>query len=89
MRSKFPPPSATLAASRRAKAPPSNVLTEEGIANAAAGFAQGAGVGPSGMRADFIRQVIGKKGNKLGITTITALCNLLADGRAPTELRAY
>ena len=78
MRSKFPSPPSSQAASRRPQAPPSNVLSEESIAKAAAGFAQGTGAGPSGTRPDFIRQVLGKKGNKSGITPITALCNLTA-----------
>ena len=89
MRSKFPEPPPTQAASSRPPAPPSNELSEEVVAKAVLAFPQGAGAGPSGARPDFIRQIIGKKGNKRGITPIVSLCNLLADGRAPPEIRPY
>ena len=47
----------------------------------------GAGPGPSGMRPDHLRRLVGNKGQKPGAAVVTELCNVLADGRAPRGLR--
>ena len=52
-------------------------------------FARGLGSGPSGLRPDFIRQIIGEKGDKPGLAVITEFCNVLADGAAPEAMRPY
>ena len=89
MRSKFIQPPQSQANSRRPPAPPSNVLSEECVAKAALSFARGAGPGPTGLRPDFVKQIIGDKGEKRGIGSITQLCNLLADGQAPPKLAPF
>ena len=89
MRSKFIEPPSGQGTSHRPAAPPANELTESAIAKAINSFKWGAGAGPLGTRPDFLRQVIGKKGMKSGISIVAAFCNLLADGRAPPELRPF
>ncbi|CAK0886604.1 unnamed protein product [Prorocentrum cordatum] len=89
MRSKFPAAPASQRGSQRPPAPPANELTDEGVAAAIRSFSRGAAPGPSGHRPDFYKQVVGEKGDKPGCAILSGICNLLADGRAPKQLRAY
>ena len=89
LRSKFVDPPSNQANSSRPPAPPSNELLEETVSAQILSFARGLGGGPSATRPDFIRQIVGDKGTKPGITIITRFCNLLANGDAPDELRPY
>ena len=52
-------------------------------------FSRGAAPGPSGHRPDFYKQIIGENGDRPGCAIMTGLCNLVADGRAPKQLRPY
>jgi hypothetical protein len=89
MRSKFIDPPESQASSQRPPALPANELSEEGVGKAILSFARGAGSGLSGLRSDFVKQVVQHRANKAGIGVITQLCNLLADGRAPPKLAPY
>ena len=88
MRSKFADPPEHQA-SRQRRAPTANVLTEKAVAKTILSFHPGVGGGPSGLRPDVLKQIIGKKGNRPGIAPITAFCNLLADGQAPPYVQPY
>ena len=44
--------------------------------------------GPSGQRPDFYKQLMGN-GDNPAVPLLLCLCNLLAAGRAPAELRAF
>eukprot|EP00973_Karenia_brevis_P001157 157445-Karenia_brevis.AAC.1 len=89
MSAKFVPPPPHQASSRRPPASDANELSEAAVAKAILSFKRGLGAGPSGIRPDFLRQVIGKKGEKPSLTLVTHLCNVLADGLAPDHLRPY
>ena len=89
MRSKFPPPPAHQHGPRRPPPPPANELTQEGVVKAIHSFERGTAPGPSGHRPDFYKQVVGEKGDKMGSDILTGISNLLADGRAPKQLRPY
>ena len=89
MRSKFVEPPSWQAASQRPPPPPANVLTEEAMAKAILSFHKGAGGGPMGVRPDFLRQIIGEKRDKPGLSLITRFCSLLADGQAPDGVRPF
>eukprot|EP00973_Karenia_brevis_P063840 8875285-Karenia_brevis.AAC.1 len=89
MKSKFSDPPPGQQNSQRPPAPESNELSEEIVAKAICSFKRGLGAGPSGTRPDFLRQIIGSKGDKPGLTLITQLCNVLADGMAPDALRPF
>ena len=89
MRSKFIDPPSGQASSRRPAAPSATILSNEEIAKAIRSFQWGAGAGPSGCRPDFLRQIIGSKADRPGLRLVTELCNLLADGRAPREVRPF
>ena len=89
MRSKFVQPPSHQVLREASQAPPTNVLTEETIARTILSFHKGLAGGPSGLRPDLLKQVIGKKGDKPGIAPITVFCNLLADGQAPMGVQPY
>ena len=89
IRAKFPAAPVHQSTTPRALAPPSNELTEEGIAKAIHSFARGVAPGPSGHRPDFYKQIIGELGDRPGCAILTGISNLLADGRAPKQLRPY
>ena len=63
-------------------APTSNEVT------AIRSFRAAVSAGPSGQRPDFYKQLVGN-GDKLAVPLLLGLCNLLAAGRAPLELRAF
>jgi len=89
MEAKFVPAPPRQHASRRPPAPEANELSQTAVAKSILSFNRGLGAGLSGTRPDFVRQVIGEKGDKPGLPIITQLCNVLADGLAPDELRPY
>ena len=89
MKSKFVEPPASQATSQRPPAPEANELSQEAVAKAIASFAKGLAAGPSGTRPDFLKQIVGEKGDKPGLAIVTNLCNVLADGLAPEALRPY
>ena len=88
-RSKFPPAPQGQLESARPPAPPANTLTPETVAKALHSFRKSAGPGASGQRADWVKKVVGSRGEQPGAALVTELCNLLADGRAPRGLRQY
>ena len=67
MRSKFVPPPEHQASRDRPQMPPANVLSEAAIAKTILSFQKGLGAGPSGLRPDLLKQIIGLKGDRLGI----------------------
>ena len=71
MRSKFVPAPASQALSRRPTAPAANDLSTQLIASSIRSFHWGAGAGPSGCRPDLLRQIIGAKTDKEGLSIIT------------------
>ena len=89
IKAKFVDPPASQASSRRPPAPEANKLSDSVVCSSILSFRRGLGAGPSGTRPDFLRQIIREKGEKPGLTTITALCNVLANGLAPGALRPY
>ena len=89
MRSKFIAPPDSQATSRRVPAPEQNELQVEGVVKAILSFKRGVAPGPSGQRPDFYKQIVGESGARPGAVLLTGLCNLLASGRAPPELRPY
>ena len=58
MRSKFPPAPPWQATFRLPPSPPANEVTPEAVKKGICGFKRGAGAGPSGLRPDFLRQLI-------------------------------
>ena len=82
MRAKFPPPPLRQIASSRPPAPPCWELSEDDVVRS---FPKGSAPGPSGLRGDFLLQVLGEGGadHKPGVGLLAALVLLLADGRAP------
>lgn len=60
MRSKFVDPLPHQATSTRPPTPASNILSEESVVSTARSFKKGAGPGPSGLRPDFVKQVVGE-----------------------------
>ena len=89
MQSKFVLPLATQAASHRTPAPQSNVITEEAVVKAVRWFGNGVSAGPRGKRPDLYKQLSEGKGDKPAVSIIASLCNILASGRAPPELRPF
>ena len=89
MRRKFVDPPLSQQMSTRPQAPAANEISPEGVAKGVASFAKGAGCGPSGLRSDFVKQVIGEEGDKPGIGVITSMCTLLANGLAPKKLAPF
>ena len=90
MRSKFPPRPAHQHSSSRPPAPPANEVSVEDVIGAVKSFPRGAAPGPTGLRSDFLKQIVGDGGDVLpGAHLLTSLVNLLADGRAPAALRPY
>ena len=75
MRSKFIQPPDHQAYRERSQVPPANVLTETIIAKTILSFQKGLGGGPSGLRPDLLKQIIGKKADRLGIVPVTEFCN--------------
>ena len=88
MRSKFVVPPPSQSTSRRVTAPTSNEVTEAALMAAIRLFNAGVCAGPSGQRPDFYKQLVGN-GDKPAVPLLFGLCNLLATGRAPAELRAF
>ena len=88
MRSKFVAPPPTQSTSRRVMAPTSNEVTEAALKAAISSFNAGVSAGPSGQRPDFYKQLV-VNGDKPAVPPLLGLCNLLAAGRAPAELRAF
>ena len=89
MQSKFVPPPQHQMTATRVRRPPSNVLTEEAVGKAILSFHRGLGAGPSGLRPDLLKQIIGPKGDKASIVPLTEFCNLLADGQAPIGVQPF
>ena len=82
MRSKFPPRPAHQHSSSRPPAPPANEVSVEDVIGAVKSFPRGAAPGPTGLRPDFLKQIVGDGGDVLpGAHLLTSLVNLLADGR--------
>lgn len=88
LRSKFVEPPAHQAARQR-QGPVASILTEVSVAKTILSFHKGLGGGPSGLRPDLLKQIIGSKGDRPGITPITSFCNLLADGQAPIYVQPF
>ena len=91
MRSKFPPPPPHQLASSRPQPPLANEISEELVLRGVQAFKRGTGAGPSGLRPDFVRQVLlcSDGVNAEGLTNLTHLVNLLANGEAPPQLQPY
>lgn len=88
MRSKFPPRPPHQAASARPPPPPANEAAAEDVLRAVRSFPRGAAPGPSGLRPDFLQQLVGGGGDERpAVQLLTSLVNLLSDGRAPSGLR--
>ena len=86
MRSKFVPPPPHQHLSSRPLAPEANYIDEADVIKAVRSFPRGAGAGPTGMRPDFLRQIIGEGSEpRPGAALLTSLVNLLADGRASSQ----
>ena len=92
MRAKFPPPPPHQHTTTRPCPAPASELEAEVVLQAIRAFPRGSAAGPSGLRADFLQQLVGSTGDhaaSAGITLLTSFANMLADGRAPRGLRAY
>ncbi|CAK8989954.1 Uncharacterized protein SCF082_LOCUS2056 [Durusdinium trenchii] len=90
MRNKFPPRPTHQHSSSRPPAPPANEVSVEDVIGAEKPFLRGAAPGPTGLRPDFLKQIVGDGGDVLpGAHLLTSLINLFADGRAPAPLRLY
>ena len=89
MRSKFIEPPDSQMSSRRPPPSPANVITDEDTTRSIRLFQWGAGAGPHGCRPDFLRQIFGIKKDRPGLDSITKLCNLLANGEAPKQVRPF
>ncbi len=89
MRSKFITPPDSQAGSFRPPPPAANQLTEECVVQAVHTFARGAGPGRTGCRADFVKQLVGKLGDRQCVPLVVAFANLLANGEAPRKLAPY
>ena len=90
MASKFVTPPEHQRASQRLPPPPANVLSDTMVISALRTFAKGAGPGSFGLRADFLRQIVGEGDEpKAGAQLLTALVNLLASGKASLFIRPY
>ena len=89
MRAKFVQAPPRQRESARLPAPPANELTEADVAAAIISFKRGVEPGPAGQRPDLDRQIIGEKGDRPGCAILAGICNLLADGRGPPQLRPY
>ncbi|CAK9062512.1 unnamed protein product [Durusdinium trenchii] len=86
---KFPTRPPHQAASLRAAAPPANDISCDEVVRAVRSFPRGAAPGPTGMRPDFLKQLVDAGDEQYGAQALTDLVNLLADGRAPAALRPY
>eukprot|EP00973_Karenia_brevis_P077439 10759178-Karenia_brevis.AAC.1 len=64
MRAKFIDPPREQALSSRLPAPPANQLAEEMLHRAAQSFPKGAGAGPSGLRPDWVKQMLKEPGGE-------------------------
>ena len=89
MQAKFPARPAHQATAQRAAAPPANDISCDDVVKAARSFPRGAAPGPSGMRPDFLKQLVDAGDEQYGAQVLTDLVNLLADARAPIALRPY
>ena len=79
MRAKFPARPPHQLGSSRLPAPPVAIRS----------FPRGAAPGPSGLRPDFLKQVVGDGDEQYSAQLFTSFVNVLADGRAPLALRPY
>lgn len=79
MQAKFPARPPHQLGSSRQLAPPANELTCEDVVRAIRSFPQGAAPGPSGLRPDFLKQVVGEGDEQYGAQLLTSLVNFLAD----------
>ncbi len=89
MRSKFIAPPASQAGSSRPPAPVANEVSEECVVRSIKSFNTGAAPGLSGHRPDFMKQIIGQKGDASCVSVFTAFVNMLANGEAPRALAPY
>ena len=81
MEKKFAKRPSHQAASVRTTALPANTLSEEAVLRAIQAFSRGAGAGPSGLRPDFLRQLVGNNNEQdQTLSLLTSLSQLLADG---------
>ena len=90
MRAKFVEPPSHQQGSSRVVPPEANMISEQAVVDAVKSFPRGAGAGPTGMRPDFVKQIVGEgTEEKPGTALLTSLVNLLADGKASSHLRTY
>ena len=64
-------------------------IAAEAVARSIRSFPRGAGAGPTGLRADFLAQCIGRGDDDPYVQTFRDLAQLFADGYAPSYLRSW
>ena len=80
MQAKFPVRPAHQAITQRAAAPPANDISCDDVVKAVRSFPRGAAPGPSGMRPDFLKQLVDAGDEQHGAQVLIDLVNLLDDG---------
>ncbi len=88
-RARLPASPQSQAASRRLPASPANELLCEDVVIDVQYIARGNAPGPSGMHPEFLHAAVGATGEKPGAAILVGVCDLLADGRAPKQLRPF
>jgi hypothetical protein len=69
-------------------APPPQ-LEAENVARAIRGLEDGVAPGPTGIRNDFLKQLLGKKEDDAIVATFTDFVQFLAEGKVPPEVRPW
>ena len=70
-------------------APPANETDEESVIRAIRSISRGSAAGPSGLRPDFLRQLVEQSRDTATVKTMASFVNLLLDGQAPLELSQW
>jgi hypothetical protein len=89
MRSKFPAPPPDQSNYKLPDAPPSNEISEDNLLSTIRSFARGAGPGPSGLRPDLLKQLLGLQTSADMLKIMTAFANLMANGEAPVQVAPF
>ena len=86
---KFPAIPGARQASARHPPPPPGLIEMPVFLRALRSFAVGVGPGPDGLRADFLKALVGVTDDDPILHTLRDFAQLLADGGAPTYLRPW
>ena len=86
---KHPPDVLGTAAQQRPPPPTATTIMPAVLAKSILSFARGTGAGPTQVKAEHLKIVIGEGGQQEELKSLTALANVFADGRAPKYLGPF